>query len=154
MSLIISTGSNIGERESHLKEAKNILAEKFNLLEESRVYESSAVDYLNQPDFLNQVLSFEIPSANPHEVLNFLLKTEKELGRRRDIDKGPRTIDLDLLFWGKDTINSENLDVPHPRLFERSFIVQPLMELSAFTDLNKSFNFPEKFDNSCWLFKG
>ena len=153
MNLIISTGSNIGERESYLIEAKNKLASLYKLVEESNIYESPAVDYLNQPDFLNQVLSFELPKQNPSSVMLQLLEIEKEMGRKRDIDKGPRTIDLDILFWGLEALNSPQLTTPHPRLFERSFIVLPLKELAVFPVLAEKFKFPKKFDNSCWVFK-
>lgn len=153
MSLIISTGSNIGERESFLEKAKTVLSQKYKLIESSNIYESPAVDYLNQPDFLNQVLVFELPTDEPKEVLTFLLNLEKEMGRLRNIDKGPRTIDLDILFWDDKKIDSETLSIPHPRLFQRSFIVKPLKELEVFNKLENNFSFPNKFDNSCWLLK-
>lgn len=153
MHLILSTGSNLGNRTGHLLKAKDKLSEFLNLLEESRVYESPAVDYLNQPDFLNQVLLFEKPSLSPSETITKILSLEKELGRVRDINKGPRTVDIDILFWGHDKIDSEALQVPHPRLFERSFIVEPLRELSVFAALSNVFKFQEKFDNECWVYK-
>lgn len=154
MSLIISTGSNIGERKKYLQLAKEKLQENYELIEESNVYESPAVDYLNQPDFLNQVLCFELPVENPQNVLSNLLRIEKDMGRKRDIDKGPRTLDLDILFWGLEHIKEPHLAIPHPRLFQRSFIVKPLQELTVFSQLKKHFSFPNKFDNSCWVFKG
>lgn len=153
MSFILSTGSNLGDRAGHLKLAKELLANQFDLLEESRIYESPAVDYLNQPDFLNQVLLFKMSPDSPRQVLNKILSIEKDLGRVRNIDKGPRTVDIDILFWGDTIINEENLDIPHPRLFERSFIVEPLKELSVFDALSNRFKFPEKFDNECWVYK-
>jgi 2-amino-4-hydroxy-6-hydroxymethyldihydropteridine diphosphokinase len=153
MSLIISTGSNLGDRKSFLDDAKKALCALYDIEEESQIYESSAVDYLNQPDFLNQVISFKTPKDKPLEVLKSLMVIEKEMGRKRDIDKGPRTIDLDMLFWDLEKINTQELIVPHPRLFERSFIVKPLRELKAFHRLRENFDFKEKFDNSCWVFK-
>ena len=132
MSLVISTGSNLGNRESNLLAAKSELSDIFKLIEESPIYESPAVDYLNQPDFLNQILAFEIPEQKPEEVIESILKLELSLGRKREIDKGPRTIDIDILFWDQETIDLPQLQVPHPRLFERSFIVLPLKELQVF----------------------
>ncbi len=152
MYIIFSTGSNLGDRVGNLKKAKDFLKSEFSFLEESRIYESPAVDYLNQPDFLNQVLAFEMPQIKPHEVLDRIMEIEASLGRTREIDKGPRTVDIDLLFWGNETISSENLDVPHPRLFERSFIVEPLKELKIYKELESCFHFTDKFDNECWVF--
>lgn len=154
MFLIFSTGSNLGNRVQNLHEAKAELCKEYKLSEESQIYESPAVDYLNQPDFLNQVLLFEEPSdKTPQQVLEHILSIESSLGRVRNIDKGPRTVDIDLLFWGTKRIQDNNLEVPHPRLFVRSFVVEPLRELSVFPLISSSFLFPEKFDNHCWVFK-
>ncbi len=150
MALIVSTGSNLGQREAHLSKAKEALLEHYNLLEESRIYESPAVDYTSQPDFLNQVLAFETPEIGPEEVIQNILSIEKYLGRVRNIDKGPRSVDIDILFWDNQIINTENLEVPHPRLFDRSFIVLPLKELKIYSSLTKTFNFPTDFDNEAW----
>lgn len=152
MSLIISTGSNLGDRESYLAHARDELSKSLSLIFKSKIYQSSAVDYLAQPDFLNQVLEFEIPTIQPAEVLKLCLEIEKKLGRVRGIDKGPRTLDIDLLFWQKLTLSSDNLDLPHPRLFSRSFIVLPLRELPYFKELEKSFDFPDTFSNSATPF--
>lgn len=146
MSLIIATGSNIGDSLHHLEEAKEILSQKFSLIAASRVYVSKAVDYKNQPDFFNQVLEFRIPALSPHQVMNELLTIEKSLGRNRNIPKGPRTIDLDIIFWGLDTIDEPALTVPHPRWSERSFVVKPLQELPFFQTIEKCFTIPRSFN--------
>jgi 2-amino-4-hydroxy-6-hydroxymethyldihydropteridine diphosphokinase len=148
MSLFIATGSNLGDRKNHLEEAKALLSKKFKFIAESRIYESPAVDYLNQPDFYNQVLEYALPDDSPESIMNFLLETEKELGRNRSIPKGPRVIDLDILFWGELEIYSDLLILPHPRLFERSFVVLPLSELPGFKNLQRKFVFKFTFDNS------
>ena len=153
MPLIISTGSNLGDRVQHLELAKAEISKHFVLKEESRIYESPAVDYTAQPDFLNQVLSFETPNIQKSEVIKTVLLIEKSLGRIRNIDKGPRTVDIDILFWDDEEFNSEELIIPHPRLFQRSFIVLPLKELSYFEYLSTKFNFPSKFDNSAYPYK-
>ena len=80
MPLIISLGSNMGDREGHLTKAKNHLCEKFNFIEESSIYRSPAVDFLDQPEFLNQVFSFGIPDLNPRECLSIALEIEKKMG--------------------------------------------------------------------------
>jgi len=148
MSLFIATGSNLGDRRKNLIEAKNILNNHFQFIAESRIYESPAVDYENQPDFYNQVLEFTVPNSTPQEVMQLLLKIEADMGRQRTVAKGPRLIDLDILFWNEIEIETPQLTLPHPRLFERSFVVLPLSELPGFADLKKYFQFPAKFTNS------
>lgn len=148
MSLFIATGSNLGERKAHLQEARDLLSKRLTFIAESRVYESPAVDYLNQPDFYNQVLEFKLPADSPESIMDFLLETEKMMGRNRTIPKGPRIIDLDILFWSDLTIESEKLTLPHPRLFTRSFVVLPLSELPGFKHLQQKYNFTFTFDNT------
>jgi len=150
--LILSTGSNLNNREELLHNVKNTLANTFLLVEESQIYESKAVDYLNQPDFLNQVLHFTTNFKSPVEVLEETLKIEKLFGRERKIDKGPRTIDIDILFWNLEIIERPNLQIPHPRLFQRSFIVTPLKELKYSYQIQTKFLLPNKFDSDCWIF--
>ena len=81
MSLFIATGSNIGDRKAHLDEAKILLNKKLLFVAESKIYESPAVDYLNQPDFYNQVLEYQLPEASPESIMKFLLETELLMGR-------------------------------------------------------------------------
>lgn len=147
MSLIIATGSNIGDSKSNLQEARAELEKHFTLIAQSRIYTSAAVDYLNQPDFFNQVLEFQIPKQYaPEDVMDLLLKIELSMGRKRDISKGPRTIDIDMIFWGLTEINTPLLTVPHPRWSQRSFIVYPLQELPFFKTIEKCFTIPKSFD--------
>ena len=146
-SFFIATGSNLADRALNLLEAKNLLQQHFELIAESRIYESPAVDYLNQPDFYNQVLEFKLPLEKPESIMLLLLDLESEMGRNRLIPKGPRLIDLDILFWGLSKIESPTLQIPHPRLFERSFVVLPLSELPGFKILKENFIFKFQFDN-------
>lgn len=146
MSLIIATGSNLGDSLASLNTAKKLLQEKLQLVAESRIYRSAAVDYENQPDFLNQVLEFHIPASwQPEEVMQWMLEIEQKMGRKRDVPKGPRTIDLDIIFWGLKSYNSPLLTLPHPRWNERSFIVYPLRELPFFQTIEKCFTIPRSF---------
>lgn len=146
MSLIIATGSNIGDSLNILKNAKELLAQKFSLIAESRVYKSKAIEYENQPDFFNQVLEFHRPPAlEPQTVMKMLLEIEKDFGRNRQIPKGPRTLDLDILFWGLEHIDEPALIIPHPRWSERSFVVKPLQELPFFQTIEKCFTIPKSF---------
>jgi 2-amino-4-hydroxy-6-hydroxymethyldihydropteridine diphosphokinase len=148
MSLFIATGTNLGDRKQNLDQARAFLSSHLKLIASSRIYESPAVDYLNQPDFYNQVLEFEVPQISATEVMHLLLRIELEMGRNRQIPKGPRLIDLDLLFCGSQKIDEPDLILPHPRLFERSFVVLPLSELPGFKNLQKSFSFSFSFDNT------
>lgn len=148
MSLFIATGTNLGDRKGNLEEATKLLSERLTLIAQSRIYESAAVDYLDQPDFYNQVLEFEIPNESPESIMDFLLETEKVMGRNRTVPKGPRVIDLDMLFWGDLTIKSKKLTLPHPRLFFRSFVVSPLSELPGFQTLMQTYHFPKPLDGN------
>lgn len=146
MSLIIATGSNIGESLKTLAKAKNVLQDHFEFIAASRVYSSRAVDYIGQPDFFNQVLEFKLPSLLPLEVMNQLLEIEKLFGRTRETPKGPRTLDLDIIFWDQISLNENGLIIPHPRWIERSFVVRPLSELPFFKSIEKCFTIPKSFD--------
>ncbi len=142
MSLIIATGSNIGDSLQNLNRAKHELSKHFKLIATSRVYSSPAIDYLDQPDFFNQVLEFEMPlSIETFSILKICQQIELDLGRKRKIAKGPRTIDIDILFLHTLKISTPSLEVPHPRLFERSFVVLPLKELPYFKTLEQLFLF-------------
>lgn len=148
MPLIIATGSNLNDRLDNLKKAKDILSHRFELIEQSNVYYSKAVDYENQPDFYNQVLLFKTPQAPAESVMSELLKIEKDLGRVRTVARGPRTVDIDMLFFDNLEVSTDHLTLPHPRLFDRSFVVLPLMELDFFKELSKHYDFHTNFDNN------
>lgn len=126
----IALGSNLGDRELYLAGAIRSLEEKgIRVLEQSPVYETKAVGYLDQPDFLNMVVRFE--SELPvQELLNKLLAIEAKHGRIRKTKWGPRTLDLDLLFYGKLILDDPKLTVPHPRIQERAFVLMPLQDLA------------------------
>jgi 2-amino-4-hydroxy-6-hydroxymethyldihydropteridine diphosphokinase len=145
MSLIIATGSNIGKSVELLCKAKQRLAKEFELVAASRIYLSQAIEYEDQPDFFNQVLQFNLPALTPKDVMQKLLDIEKEFGRNRNIPKGPRELDLDLIFWSMEQINEASLIVPHPRWSERSFVVRPFQELPFFQTIEKCFTIPKNF---------
>jgi 2-amino-4-hydroxy-6-hydroxymethyldihydropteridine diphosphokinase len=94
----------------------------------SSIYETDPVGYEDQDLFLNMVIQIET-SLSPFELLDACMKTEKGLGRIRDVRWGPRTIDLDILLYNDENIITERLIVPHPRLHERSFVTIPLLEI-------------------------
>ena len=145
MSLIIATGSNIGNSIETLKAAQKELSRHFAFIAASRIYYSKAVEYENQPDFYNQVLEFSLPEKSPDEVMTILLDIEKKFGRHRDIPKGPRTLDVDMIFWNTTSWNSDIVIIPHPRWAERSFVVKPLQELPFFQTIQKCFTIPQAF---------
>lgn len=144
--LVIATGSNLSNPIENLNAVRKVLALKYSLLEASRIYNSKAVDYEAQPDFFNQVLLFEKPSEPVSEVLKYLLEVEQRLGRTREVHRGPRTIDLDIIFLGKESLNTQELTIPHPRFLQRSFVVRPLLELSLAAWLQENYQIPDHFD--------
>ncbi|KAB2328822.1 2-amino-4-hydroxy-6-hydroxymethyldihydropteridine diphosphokinase [Cytobacillus depressus] len=126
----IGLGSNMGERAATLKEAiANIEAvPNIQVVNTSSIYETEPVGYEDQDRFLNMVIEVRT-SLNPFELLNTCLEIEKGLGRKRDIRWGPRTIDLDILLYNQESIISEKLTVPHPRIQERAFVIIPLLDI-------------------------
>lgn len=147
--LIIATGSNQGDSLLYLAQALNLLCAEYEFVAKSKVYHSRPVGYLDQPNFYNQVLEFRCSdNLTPDEVMKKLLEIESVMGRKRDIFQGPRTIDIDLLFWSTQTYASSIVEIPHPRLFERSFVVLPLKELPYFSTLSQHFTFPSSFSNT------
>ena len=147
MSLILATGSNLGNKEENLANAKKELSLSLNIIGQSKIYKSKAVDYLDQPSFLNQVLEFERPLIEPKKLMEKLLFIEAQLGRERKIKSGPRIIDIDILFLGLEKINQLNLTIPHPKLFERSFVLLPLKEVPFYKTLKNHFKFPSNIQN-------
>ncbi|WP_338471297.1 2-amino-4-hydroxy-6-hydroxymethyldihydropteridine diphosphokinase [Niallia sp. XMNu-256] len=130
----ISLGSNIGNRSNYLKEALEALATTYpiELVNVSSIYETVPVGYTEQDLFLNMVAQLKT-ELSAFELLDACLDTEKKLGRKREIHWGPRTIDLDILLFNEENIKTEKLVIPHPRMFERSFVVIPLLEISPDT---------------------
>jgi 2-amino-4-hydroxy-6-hydroxymethyldihydropteridine diphosphokinase len=126
----ISLGSNIGNRYDYLSKAIEYLTKhpKIQLVNTSSVYETDPVGYEDQDLFLNMVIEIQT-EWSPLELLDFCLKVELELGRKREIVWGPRTIDLDILLFNQENIKSEKLVIPHPRMLERNFVMIPLSEI-------------------------
>jgi 2-amino-4-hydroxy-6-hydroxymethyldihydropteridine diphosphokinase len=148
MSLILATGSNLGNKEKNLEQARKRLSQLFNPLAFSRIYQSEAVDYVEQPHFLNQVLEFEKPNLAPEKLMEAILFLETEMGRKRFIKSGPRIIDIDIIFLGLEKVEKPNVIIPHPKLFERSFVLAPLQELPFFQKLRNHFSFPQNLPNN------
>lgn len=126
----ISLGTNQGNRERFLKSAIKMLENhpQIALSDVSSIYETEPVGFTEQPKFLNMVVKLTT-SLSAFELLELTQKIENELGRKRVIHWGPRTIDLDILLYNNDNIKSEQLSVPHPRMFERAFVIIPMLEI-------------------------
>ncbi|AWC27054.1 2-amino-4-hydroxy-6-hydroxymethyldihydropteridine diphosphokinase [Bacillus cytotoxicus] len=135
----IALGSNIGDRYTYLTQAVDLLDKNSNVQVEdvSSVYETDPVGYTDQNRFLNIVIKIST-NLLPQELLTVTQKIENELGRKREIRWGPRTIDLDILLYNQDNIETENLIVPHPRMFERAFVIVPLLEINQDIEQNIS----------------
>jgi 2-amino-4-hydroxy-6-hydroxymethyldihydropteridine diphosphokinase len=126
----LSLGSNIGNREEMLQQAVRLLASAdFRITRMSSVYETEPQDVRGQPWFLNMVLEAET-TVFPRQLLGRIQKVEQQLGRRRLAPKGPRTIDIDILLFGTAVIDTTGLTVPHPRMAERRFVLEPMTELA------------------------
>jgi 2-amino-4-hydroxy-6-hydroxymethyldihydropteridine diphosphokinase len=128
----VGLGANLGERERTLRRAIELLDAEpgIDVVAVSTFRETEPVGYLDQPAFLNGACALET-ELGPRELLDRLLAVERALGRERGAGPrwGPRTIDLDLLLYGDETVDEPGLTVPHPRLTERSFALEPLLEL-------------------------
>jgi 2-amino-4-hydroxy-6-hydroxymethyldihydropteridine diphosphokinase len=131
--IFVGLGSNLGDREENLDRALDLLnGYAPRLVFCSSFYETEPVGVTDQPKFLNAVAEVRSDNLSPRELLDRLLEIERELGRDRTTEErwGPRTIDLDLLLYGDEVIDEPGLTVPHPRLAERRFVLEPLHELA------------------------
>ena len=128
--IYLSLGSNVGDREEYLREAIEALASRgVRVARVSPVYETEPVDYREQGWFLNLVVEGETALA-AEELLAQIAEIEEALGRVREVPKGPRTIDIDILFYGEEAIRTPSLELPHPRIAERRFVLAPLADLA------------------------
>ena len=128
--IYLSLGSNLGDREANLARAIGALSRLgVRILKRSSIYETEPVDFLSQPWFLNGAIEAETSLA-PAELLGKLQSVEQELGRQKGLARGPRIIDLDILFYGDEAIRDAGIEIPHPRLADRRFVLIPLSELA------------------------
>ena len=129
----LSLGSNVGNRKEHLDRALEALAaERIVVTACSSIYETEPQDVTNQPWFLNLVLGCETRYF-PIQLLRVLQGVERKLGRTRignTIRRGPRTIDIDILLFGNLVLDTSQLVIPHPRMLERRFVLEPLLEIA------------------------
>jgi len=127
--IYIALGTNLGDRAGNLHTAKDALAPRVRVLRESSIYITPPWGYADQPDFYNQVIEVRTRLA-PVPLLRYLKAIEKQMGRVTLFRNGPRVIDLDILFYGERAVDVGDLQIPHPRLAGRAFVLVPLVELA------------------------
>ena len=129
----LGLGSNLGDRQKNLELAMAALeAAGLRIIQRSPVYETEPQDFKDQPWFLNMALEVETVCF-PIQLLTLLKRIERDMGRvrgREAVLKGPRTIDIDILLCGKTELNTAQLTIPHPRMAERRFVLEPLLEIA------------------------
>jgi 2-amino-4-hydroxy-6-hydroxymethyldihydropteridine diphosphokinase len=127
----LSLGSNLGNKLRFLKEAISKIGEsnKIAINRVSSVYETQPVGYENQEWFLNLVIEIKT-SFMPRDLLDHVLSVEDQMGRKREIKWGPRNIDIDILLYDNQVMQSDRLTLPHPRMHERRFVLLPLSEIA------------------------
>ena len=130
MRIILGLGSNMGDREGHLRQAfASLQQHRIAVLRSASLYLTEPRDFTDQPWFINTVAEVDT-KQDARQLLDCCLQIEREAGRIRNQSRGPRPIDLDILFYGDQTIQTPNLIVPHPRYAERRFVLAPLAEIA------------------------
>lgn len=129
-SCYIALGSNLGDRDANLAQARSLLKEKVRIVKESSIYETEPWGVTDQPAFLNQVIEGRT-SLEPKRLLIFLKQIEEEMGRQKTYRYGPRLIDLDILMMDDLMVSFPELVIPHPRMVERAFVLVPLEEIAS-----------------------
>ena len=125
----ICLGSNVGDRFVNLFDAAGLVINHGVRRNVSSVYKTKPVGYLDQPDFLNFVMEIQT-DLRPEELLREMKAIEKLMGREETFRYGPRIIDLDIVMFGSEIINTPELTVPHPRMHERRFVLVPMVEIA------------------------
>lgn len=127
----LGLGSNVGDREEYIEQAVFLLSKTpgIKIGKRSSNYESEPEGVTNQPAFINAVLEIKT-KLSPDELLGVCQDTENTLGREREVEWGPRAIDVDILFYDAEVISTDTLTIPHPLLHERIFVLEPLKEIA------------------------
>ncbi len=130
--VFLGLGANIGDRENNLREAIARLKASpgVNLRRQSRVYQTEPVGVTDQPEFLNMVVEVEVPDEiDARDLLTLVKRIETEVGRRQRERWGPREIDIDVLLLDNEQVVEDDFEIPHPRMWERAFVLAPMAEL-------------------------
>jgi len=125
----LALGSNLGNRAANLKEAINSLSPQMEVKAKSKVYETPPWGYAEQEKFYNQVLRVQT-YLEPEPLLKHLKRLEVALGRKVSFQNGPRLIDIDILFYDDRVLNTPVLDIPHPHVHARGFVLLPMMDIA------------------------
>ena len=128
----LGLGSNIGDRKQQLLKAIDLIGniKGIKVTKQSSIYETAPIGYTDQPNFLNLCLEIET-ELSPQQLLKHCLDIEQQLHRVREIRWGPRTLDIDILLYSDNIIETDNLIIPHPRMQERAFVLIPLNDIAS-----------------------
>ncbi len=127
--IYLSLGSNLGDREANLESVFEELPPAIEMIVRSSIYQTEPWGFKDQPDFLNMVVQGKT-ELSPRELLVYLKKIEKKIGRKPSFIYGPRLVDIDILFYGKKVVDEVSLTIPHKKIPERAFVLVPLMEIA------------------------
>lgn len=127
--IYLGLGSNLGDREENLRRAEGSLAPAVVIRKISSLYETAPQYVVDQPRFLNRVLC-GVTKLTPDALLAFLKQIERDLGRVPSERFGPRLVDLDILYYEDKIVNDADLQIPHPRISEREFVLRPMLEIA------------------------
>ena len=125
----LSLGSNLADRQSNLAAVQTALPPEVVVRKSSSLYETEPWGFIDQPDFLNQILLVET-RLSARDLLSYIKGLEIEIGREPSFRFGPRLVDIDIIFYGDQIIQEPDLEIPHPRFIERAFVLVPLAEIS------------------------
>ena len=136
----IGLGSNLGDPSQNVRDALNKISslQHVEMITASSFYKSDPIGIVDQPEFVNAVCKVSV-SIGPEALLRSLLNIETIFGRVRTVRNGPRIIDLDVLLFGEVRYSSSDICIPHPRMFERAFVLKPLLEIAPEIALSKNF---------------
>ncbi len=126
--IFLGLGSNVGDRKKNIETAVKLLSERINDIKIGKIYISKAVGYENQDNFFNTVISGKT-ELSAQELFSFVKDVERKVGRKYRFRWGPREIDIDILFFDDLIYKTENLQIPHPRIQERDFVLKPLADI-------------------------
>jgi 2-amino-4-hydroxy-6-hydroxymethyldihydropteridine diphosphokinase len=126
----LSLGSNLGDRAAHIEQALTRLNEEgVRIVRRSSFYQTEPVEFQAQGWFLNIAVEAQT-ELMPRQLLRVIRFIERELGRKRIVPSGPRTVDIDILLFGTEIVNAAELEIPHPRMAERRFVLVPMAEIA------------------------
>lgn len=130
MKVYLGLGSNVGDRKANLEKALQLLGERLHIEQVSSLYETEPMGYVEQPRFLNAVCCVET-DIGPWQLLSLIKGIEAALGRVPSFPNAPRPIDVDILFYGGLVVETPELNIPHPRIEERAFVLIPLSQIDS-----------------------